>query len=150
MSVTKGTTSASSDRSSVASITSAFRFRWGALPANQLSERARLAEVYGNGEIRLTTTQNVILPNVPDRKIGDLVEEPLLKELRYDPPEIIRGLVSCTGIDYCNLALIETKKRALKVAKALAPRLPGKKPISVRWSGCPAGCGNHSWRMSDW
>jgi ferredoxin-nitrite reductase len=116
----------------------------GRITANQLSELARQAEAYGNGEIRLTTTQNVILTNVPDRKIGDLVEEPLLKELRYEPPEIIRGLVSCTGIDYCNLALIETKKRALKVAKALAPRLPGKKPVSVRWSGCPAGCSNHS------
>jgi ferredoxin-nitrite reductase len=116
----------------------------GRITADQLMELARLAEAYGNGEIRLTTTQNVILPNVPDRKIGDLVEEPLLKELRYEPPEIIRGLVSCTGIDYCNLALIETKNRALKIAQELAPKLPGNKPITIRWSGCPAGCGNHS------
>jgi ferredoxin-nitrite reductase len=116
----------------------------GRITAAQLTELARLAEAYGNGEIRLTTTQNVILPNVPDRKIGDLAEEPLLKELRYEPPEIIRGLVSCTGIDYCNLALIETKSRALKIAQALAPKLPANKPLAVRWSGCPAGCGNHS------
>ncbi|HEV2424393.1 MAG TPA: Rieske 2Fe-2S domain-containing protein [Terriglobia bacterium] len=116
----------------------------GRITADQLVELARLAEAYGNGEIRLTTAQNVILPNVPDRKIGDLVEEPLLKELRYEPPEIIRGLVSCTGIDYCNLALIETKDRALKIAQSLAPRLPRNKPLAVRWSGCPAGCGNHS------
>lgn len=116
----------------------------GRITASQLTELARLAEAYGNGEIRLTTTQSVILLNVPDRKIGDLVEEPLLKELRYEPPEIIRGLVSCTGIDYCNLALIETKSRALKIAQALAPKLPSNKPIAVRWSGCPAGCGNHS------
>jgi ferredoxin-nitrite reductase len=115
----------------------------GRITADQLTELARLAEAYGNGEIRLTTGQNVILPNVPDRKIGDLVEEPLLKELRYEPPEIIRGLVSCTGIDYCNLALIETKSRALKIAQALAPKLPANKPVAVRWSGCPAGCGNH-------
>jgi ferredoxin-nitrite reductase len=116
----------------------------GRITANQLMELARLAEAYGNGELRLTTTQNVILPNVPDRKIGDLVEEPLLKELRYEPPEIMRGLVSCTGIDYCNLALIETKSRALRIARALAPKLPANKPLTVRWSGCPAGCGNHS------
>jgi nitrite reductase/ring-hydroxylating ferredoxin subunit len=68
----------------------------------------------------------------------------LLKELRYEPPEIIRGLVSCTGIDYCNLALIETKNRALKIAQRLAPKLPADKRLTVRWSGCPAGCGNHS------
>ncbi|HEV2382798.1 MAG TPA: Rieske 2Fe-2S domain-containing protein [Terriglobia bacterium] len=116
----------------------------GRITAKQVIELARLAEAYGNGEIRLTTAQNVILPNVPDGRIGELAEESLLKELRYEPPEIIRGLVSCTGIDYCNLALIETKNRALKIAQALAPKLPANKPLTVRWSGCPAGCGNHS------
>lgn len=116
----------------------------GRIRADHMIELARLSEAYGNGEIRLTTAQNVIVPNVLDRKIGDLVEEPLLKELRYEPPEIIRGLVSCTGIDYCNLALIETKNRALKIAQSLAPKLPRNKPLAVRWSGCPAGCGNHS------
>jgi ferredoxin-nitrite reductase len=116
----------------------------GRITSDQLAELARLAEAYGNGEIRFTPAQNVILPNVPDRKIGELAEEPLLKQLRYEPPPILRGLVSCTGIDYCNLALIETKNRALRIAERLAPRLPGGKPLTVRWSGCPAGCGNHS------
>ncbi len=116
----------------------------GRLTSDQLLELARLAEAYGNGEIRLTTGQNVILPNIPDRKIGDLTVEPLLQELRYEPPPILRGLVSCTGIDYCNLALIETKNRALKLARALEAVLPKNKPLTFHWSGCPAGCGNHS------
>ena len=49
----------------------------------------------------------------PTRRSGDLTAEPLLQVLRYDPSEIMRGLVSCTGIEFCNLAVIETKQRAL-------------------------------------
>jgi ferredoxin-nitrite reductase len=73
-----------------------------------------------------------------------LTEEPLLKELRYDASEVMRGLVSCTGIDYCHLALIETKELALKTGRHLEQKLSRTKPIAIHWSGCPAGCGNHA------
>ena len=54
-------------------------------------------------------------------------------------------MVSCVGIDYCNLAVIETKGRALETARALEAKLgPGVEPITMHWSGCPAGCGNHT------
>ncbi|HEX2387179.1 MAG TPA: ferredoxin--nitrite reductase, partial [Candidatus Binatia bacterium] len=95
----------------------------GRVHTAQLAELARVAEVYGSGEIRITIGQNLIVPNVPDAKIGKLTDEPLLKELRYDPSEIMRGLVSCTGIDYCHFALIETKSWALKTARALEAKL---------------------------
>ncbi|HTM10555.1 MAG TPA: Rieske 2Fe-2S domain-containing protein [Verrucomicrobiae bacterium] len=116
----------------------------GRVHTGQLAELARVAEVYGSGEIRITVGQNFIVPNVPDAKIGSLTDEPLLKELRYDPSEIMRGLVSCTGIDYCHFALIETKGWALKTARALEAKLGKTQPLSMHWSGCPAGCGNHS------
>ena len=116
----------------------------GRITADQLSEVARLAAVYGSGEVRITTGQNLIIPNVPDRRIGDLTVEPLLRELRYDPSEVMRGLVSCTGIDYCHFALIETKEIALKTARYLEEKLSKTKPIRIHWSGCPAGCGNHA------
>lgn len=116
----------------------------GRITGDQLTEVARLAERYGTGEIRLTADQNVILPHVPDARLGDLTTEPLLKVLRYDPSEIIRGLVSCTGIEFCNLAVIETKARALAVARALEATVHRARPIRMHWSGCPAGCGNHT------
>jgi ferredoxin-nitrite reductase len=56
----------------------------------------------------------------------------------------MRGLVSCTGIDYCHFALIETKELALKTARHLAPVLPRGRILTMNWSGCPAGCGNHA------
>jgi ferredoxin-nitrite reductase len=93
--------------------------------------------------VRLTPGQNLIIPHVPDQKIGALTAEPLLNILRYDPSEIMRGLVSCTGIEFCNLAVIETKQRALDIARALEQQLGAIKPLTMAWSGCPAGCGNH-------
>jgi ferredoxin-nitrite reductase len=116
----------------------------GRITQDQLFDLARVAEEYGNGEIRLTTEQNVIIPNVPDEKLQALVAVPLLREFRHDPPGVIRGLVSCTGIDYCHFALIETKDLALKTARELEHRLPAGKRLTMHWSGCPAGCGNHA------
>jgi ferredoxin-nitrite reductase len=113
----------------------------GRLRADQLLEVARLSEAYGAGEVRFTIGQNLVLPHVPEERLGALLEEPLLRELPHDPPPALRGLVSCTGTDYCNLALIDTKRRALALAEALAPRV--SRPVAVHWSGCPAGCGNH-------
>ncbi|HUK57084.1 MAG TPA: FAD-dependent oxidoreductase [Nitrospiria bacterium] len=116
----------------------------GRMTTRQMIEAARLSEEYGTGEIRLTGGQNLILPNIPDRVLGKLLqEEPLLKELRYNPSEIMRGLVSCTGIEYCGMAVIETKNRALGIAREMEREIATAKPVGVHWSGCPAGCGNH-------
>ncbi len=116
----------------------------GRLDTDQLFELARLADEYGSGEIRITPEQNVVLGNIPDRKLGTLLEdEPLLKVFPYNPSEIMRGLVACPGTDYCGLALIETKSRALAIARSLEQKLIVTKPVSIHWSGCPSGCGNH-------
>jgi ferredoxin-nitrite reductase len=116
----------------------------GRLTADQLDQVARLSEAYGTGEVRLTPGQNLIITHVHDRKIGDLTQEPLLQVLRYDPSEVMRGLVACTGTDFCNLALIDTKGHAMAIARRLEKRLSDVRPITVHWSGCPAGCGNHA------
>jgi ferredoxin-nitrite reductase len=116
----------------------------GRITSEQMLQVADLSETYGSGQVRVTVGQNLIIPNVPDRKIGDLTEEPVLQELRYDPSEVMRGLVSCTGMDYCHFALIETKGWALKTARALESKLGKTQPLRMHWSGCPAGCGNHA------
>ena len=116
----------------------------GRISAEQLFDVARLADTYGTGDVRLTTGQNLIIPNVHDNALPRLRGEPLLGDLPVDPPGVIRGLVSCTGIDYCHLALIETKELALKTARHLEPRSPGGPRLTMHWSGCPAGCGNHA------
>jgi ferredoxin-nitrite reductase len=115
----------------------------GRISAEQMLKVAEVCENYGSGQLRLTVGQNLIIPNVPDRQIGELTNEPLLRELRYDPSEVMRGLVSCTGMDYCHFALIETKGWALKTARTLEEKLGQTQALRMHWSGCPAGCGNH-------
>jgi len=116
----------------------------GRITAGQLHGLAHVAERYGNGEVRVTTSQNVIVPNVAEDRVAEMTSEPLLRELPHDPSGMMRGLVSCTGIDYCHMALIETKELALATAQALEHSLgPRRKPLTLHWSGCPAGCGNH-------
>ncbi len=116
----------------------------GRMTSEQMLAVAELAETYGTGQLRLTVGQNLILPNVADSKIGELTEETVLQELRYDPSEVMRGLVSCTGMDYCHFALIDTKGWALKSARALESKLGKTQPLRMHWSGCPASCGNHT------
>jgi NAD(P)H-dependent nitrite reductase large subunit len=115
----------------------------GRITADQLFEVARVADEYGSGDVRLTTGQNIIVPNVSDSRLEAVGAEPLLGELQPNPPGVLRGLVSCTGIDYCHFALIETKELALKTARALEQRLLPDRLLTMHWSGCPAGCGNH-------
>jgi ferredoxin-nitrite reductase len=76
--------------------------------------------------------------------VTKLFSESLLKQFTPRPSPFVRGLVACVGTDYCNLALIETKSRAVALSQALHKKMgPGVKPLTIHWSGCPAGCGNH-------
>lgn len=117
----------------------------GRTDATQCDELARLAERYGTGELRFTIEQNVIIVNVPDYVLPDLLAEPLLQTLRPTPTHAERGTVSCIGVDYCNLALAETKGAARDVVAHLDAAVPQRemRPITMNWSGCPAACGNH-------
>jgi ferredoxin-nitrite reductase len=117
----------------------------GRVMAHQLLEVGRIAERYGTGDVRITTGQDLIVPNVSEAHLRQLADEPILKELPQEPSGLMRGLVSCTGIDYCHMALIETKELALKTARELERAMGASgRPLKMHWSGCPAGCGNHA------
>jgi ferredoxin-nitrite reductase len=116
----------------------------GRIQAAQLAALADLADRYGSGELRLTVDQNVVLPNVPLVRVRDLLREPLLHDLRPDPPSVWRNLVACTGNDYCHFSLIDTKGCAVALARALEARgveVPEGTRIHV--SGCVHACGKH-------
>ncbi len=113
----------------------------GRLSAEPMFELARLAEVYGNGEIRLTVEQNVIIPNIANENIETFLSEPLLKQFTIAPSTLTRSVISCTGARYCNFALIETKQRALKLAQELDSELDLPNRVRLHWTGCPNSCG---------
>jgi ferredoxin-nitrite reductase len=113
----------------------------GRLDAAAMFELARLAEVYGNGEIRWTVEQNVILPFIAHENLPTFLAEPLLERFRLEPTPLTRSLVSCTGAQFCNFALVETKQRALAIAQTLDQRLDTPQRIRIHWTGCPNSCG---------
>nr|AEO22994.1 nitrite reductase [Arthrospira platensis PCC 7345] len=113
----------------------------GRLSADQMFEVARLAEVYGQGEIRLTLEQNLLYPYISEDKLEAFLAEPLLEVFSINPAPLTRSLVSCTGNNYCNFALIETKQRALKLARELDEELEISDRVRIHWTGCPNSCG---------
>lgn len=113
----------------------------GRLNALEMMELARLAEVYGSGELRLTVEQNVLIPDVPDSRVAPLLKEPLLKKFSPNPGPLQRGLVSCTGNQFCNFALIETKNRAVALMEELEAELEIPQTVRIHWTGCPNSCG---------
>jgi ferredoxin-nitrite reductase len=113
----------------------------GRLYAQDMFELARLAEVYGNGELRLTVEQNVIIPNIPNSRMEAFLQEPVLQKFSVSPTPLVRSLVSCTGAQFCNFALIETKNRALAMIRELEAEVTVSKPVRIHWTGCPNSCG---------
>ncbi|AQK75175.1 Ferredoxin--nitrite reductase chloroplastic [Zea mays] len=114
----------------------------GRLQAADMFELARLADEYGTGELRLTVEQNVVLPNVSNRRLDALLAEPLLQRQRLSPQPslLLRGLVACTGNQFCGQAIIETKARALQVAREVEKRVAVPRPVRMHWTGCPNSC----------
>ena len=113
----------------------------GRLYAQDMFDLARIAEVYGSGEIRLTVEQNVIIPNVPDSRLEALLAEPLLERFSINPNSLTRALISCTGAQFCNFALIETKNQAVATIQELEAELTLPCTVRIHWTGCPNSCG---------
>ncbi|CAN1209398.1 hypothetical protein TUMEXPCC7403_04180 [Tumidithrix helvetica PCC 7403] len=113
----------------------------GRVHASEMFALAKSAETYGSSELRLTVEQNLIVPNVPDDRIEALLKDPLLEKFSASPTNLRRSLVSCTGSQFCPVAIIETKNRALELIEQLEADLKVPQPVRIHWSGCPNSCG---------
>mmetsp|Transcript_6569 Transcript_6569/g.12421 ORF Transcript_6569/g.12421 Transcript_6569/m.12421 type:complete len:620 (+) Transcript_6569:143-2002(+) len=116
----------------------------GRLSAKECRQIADLADAYSGGEVRMTVEQNLIFPNVDDDKVSAMLKEDSLgkkSRLEANPGFIEGNTVSCTGAQFCGLALIETKVHAESVAKKLEDLVTVDKPIRIHWTGCPNSCG---------
>jgi len=98
----------------------------------------------GKATIRLTNKQNLIIPNVPEANLPAMKAEMDALGLVYEPSNFRKGCVSCTGIEFCNLAVAETKNRMISLVEQLEHRSGWyKDKIRVHFSGCPSSCGQH-------
>jgi ferredoxin-nitrite reductase len=116
----------------------------GRMSGRNLVEAARLAGEYGDGGLRLATDQNLILTGVPTGRLDALLAEPLLATHSPSPGAFERGVVACTGNEFCRFAIVETKARAATWARELDRRLgpdeAGDGIVRMHFSGCPASC----------
>jgi len=113
----------------------------GRSSGSQLWQVADLAEAYGSGRIRTTIEQKLLILDVPERNISELVAELDGIDLQASPSAFRRGTMACTGIEFCKLAIVETKQRARDLYSELDRRLPGfDTPITINVNGCPNSC----------
>jgi sulfite reductase (ferredoxin) len=117
-----------------------FAPRVGRLNGQLLGEIADLAERYGSG-VRTTSEQKMIIIDVPDAAVDELVEELEELGLPVRPSVFRRHMMACTGIEFCKLAIVETKGRAMDLIDELEKRLPDfDAPVTINVNGCPNSC----------
>ncbi len=113
----------------------------GRVPGQQLRRIADLADGFGDGRVRTTTQQKLVILGVEPERVEDLVAALEDEDLRVRPSAFRTGLMACTGIEFCKLALTETKGRAMWLAQELEERLPGfDEDLRIHVNGCPNSC----------
>ncbi len=115
----------------------------GRLSADELFELARCARVHGDGGVRLTQRQNVILTGVAS--VDALLAEPLLERLKPEPDPFERGVVACTSAPFCKFAILAMKPYGQKLVDHLRGAVPREgwdrlRGLRIHMSGCKASC----------
>jgi sulfite reductase (ferredoxin) len=117
----------------------------GRLTADQMHALAELSERFGDGHLRATIGQNIVLVNVPNAKTQELVREIVALGLQVEPTVFYRGAVACTGTEFCKLAIVETKGFAKWLVGEMEERVPEfDQQIRLHVTGCTNSCGQ-SW-----
>jgi sulfite reductase (ferredoxin) len=113
----------------------------GRTSGTQLWQVADLAESFGSGQVRTTIEQKLLITDVPERNIAPLLAELDCIDLPARPSPFRRSTMACTGIEFCKLAIVETKQRARDLYTELDKRLPDfDTPVSINVNGCPNSC----------
>ena len=116
----------------------------GRITPSQLRVAADLAEHHGDGHLRATLMQNLLLINIPESRVTSVVQELASNGLPVETNAFVRGTVACTGSEFCKLALTETKSYARWLTEQLEERFPGyQEDIKLHITGCPNSCGQH-------
>jgi sulfite reductase beta subunit-like hemoprotein len=117
----------------------------GRLTDTQMSQAADVAEKFGGGEVRLTNLQNMLIPHIATENLPGAQAALAQAGFAWDVPNIRRGAITCTGIEFCNLAITETKLRIKEVVghlEEVAPN-PYERGLKINMNGCPNSCAQH-------
>jgi sulfite reductase (ferredoxin) len=118
-----------------------FAPRAGRVSGHQLRLVADLADRFGDGWVAATAQQKLVITGVAERQADELLAELDEIDLPAHPDSFRKGVMACTGIEFCKLAIGETKGRARWLAEELAARFPGlDEEIRIHVNGCPNSC----------
>ncbi|HSE35750.1 MAG TPA: nitrite/sulfite reductase, partial [Blastocatellia bacterium] len=115
----------------------------GRTSSEQLKSLAELAEKHGRGRLRTTNTQNIILLDIDSENLETMKHDLESAGIDYEPSWARRGLIACTGIQFCKLAIAETKNRARELDQYLADQVDIEDRPRISVTGCPNACGQH-------
>jgi len=116
----------------------------GRFTADQMIGVADIADRYGSGELRCTNRQNIIVIDVPDRHVETVAAELADLGLPTEASAFRRGIISCTGMEFCKLAIVETKERAAELIEHLERRIGDLEgSIRINLNGCPNACAQY-------
>jgi sulfite reductase (ferredoxin) len=106
-----------------------------------LTQLADVVEQHDSSRIRLTPYQKLVVLDVHDDQVEPLVTALDGLGLHARPSQWRRGTMACTGIEYCKLAIVETKARAAGLIDEMEHRIPElDEPLTVNVNGCPNSC----------
>jgi ferredoxin-nitrite reductase len=115
----------------------------GHLPVEQMLAVANVADRYGNGEIRLTVWQNLVIPHIASEHLEAAKADILAAGLRFDAGTLLSGTVACTGNRGCRFSATDTKTHAVALANMVDSAFKIVEPVNLHVTGCPHSCAQH-------
>ena len=115
----------------------------GKMVCEQMYELAAIARELGDGDIRLTVWQNLLLSGIPDDKLDEAKARIESTGLAWAATPLRAGLIACTGSQGCKFAAAPTKLNAEAIAKWCEPRVELDTPVNIHLTGCHNSCAQH-------
>ncbi|MER5683914.1 nitrite/sulfite reductase [Streptomyces sp. NPDC002205] len=118
-----------------------FAPRVGRVDGTTLAKIADLAAAHGSDRLRTTVEQKMLILDVERDQVDSLVAGLEALDFQVKPSPFRRGTMACTGIEFCKLAIVETKARGASLIDELERRLPDfDEPLTINVNGCPNAC----------
>ncbi|MFE5091384.1 nitrite/sulfite reductase [Streptomyces sp. NPDC056638] len=118
-----------------------FAPRVGRVDGSTLAKIADLAAAHGSDRLRTTVEQKMLILDVEQDQVDSLVAGLEALDFQVKPSPFRRGTMACTGIEFCKLAIVETKARGASLIDELERRLPEfDEPLTININGCPNAC----------
>ncbi len=115
----------------------------GRMTADDMLVAAEISERFCGGNLRTTNQQNLLFPNIPADDLEDAKRTLRAAGYEWEVSPFRKAGIACTGTEFCNLAITETKLRLKEIVAHLEEKLLWDEPLQINVNGCPNSCGQH-------